>query len=168
MITYRNLMIEEALKFWNMMKALDYETKYMMYEPGERQENEKNLQQLKALIGSAAIREQFLLAAVCGDEIVGYLLAQRGSLNRIAHTAYIVVGIRETFRGQGIGKEFFRQLDIWAIEKGITRLELTVMCKNKVAKHLYEKNGFVVEGVKKNSMKVDHEYVDEYYMAKLL
>jgi RimJ/RimL family protein N-acetyltransferase len=37
-----------------------------------------------------------------------------------------------------------------------------------MAKHLYEKSGFVVEGIKKNAMFVDGEYVDEYYMAKLL
>jgi RimJ/RimL family protein N-acetyltransferase len=34
-------------------------------------------------------------------------------------------------------------------------------------KHLYEKNGFVIEGIKKNSMLVDREYVDEYFMAKI-
>jgi RimJ/RimL family protein N-acetyltransferase len=49
----------------------------------------------------------------------------------------------------------------------VTRLELTVMCKNYAAKHLYEKRGFVVEGVKVQSMLVDDEYMDEYYMSKL-
>lgn len=42
------------------------------------------------------------------------------------------------------------------------------MCPNTVAKNLYEKNGFVVEGIKKNSMIVDGEYIDEFYMAKFL
>lgn len=41
------------------------------------------------------------------------------------------------------------------------------MCPNEMAKHLYEKNGFIVEGVKKKSMIVDGTYVDEYYMAKI-
>ena len=40
------------------------------------------------------------------------------------------------------------------------------MCHNIVAKHLYEKNGFVMEGIKKNSMFVEGKYVDEFYMAK--
>lgn len=42
------------------------------------------------------------------------------------------------------------------------------MCHNLVAKHLYEKNGFVVEGIKKHSMIVDGAYVNEYYIAKLM
>lgn len=48
-----------------------------------------------------------------------------------------------------------------------TRLELTVRCDNEPAIHLYRKNGFVVEGVKKHTMRVNGEYVDEYTMAKL-
>lgn len=40
------------------------------------------------------------------------------------------------------------------------------MCPNIVAKHLYEKNGFVIEGVKKNAVLVDGVYIDEFYMAK--
>ena len=41
------------------------------------------------------------------------------------------------------------------------------MCPNVIAKHLYEKNGFEIEGIKKKSMLVDGVYVDEFYMAKL-
>jgi len=41
------------------------------------------------------------------------------------------------------------------------------MCCNERGRHLYEKNGFVVEGIKKNAMIVDGAYTDEYYMAKL-
>lgn len=88
-------------------------------------------------------------------------------LKRIKHTAYIVVGIREAHRGKGIGTKFFSELDLWAKENLISRLELTVMCPNVIAKHLYEKNGFEIEGIKKKSMLVDGVYVDEFYMAKL-
>ena len=33
---YRKLSLDDAEKFWNLMNQLDYETKYMLYEPGER------------------------------------------------------------------------------------------------------------------------------------
>jgi len=35
MITYRTLNINETQSFWNLMNQLDYETKYMLYEPGD-------------------------------------------------------------------------------------------------------------------------------------
>lgn len=33
---YRKLSVNEAEQFWSLMNQLDYETKYMLYEPGER------------------------------------------------------------------------------------------------------------------------------------
>ena len=79
----------------------------------------------------------------------------------------MVVGIREKYRGIGIGSKLFAELDKWARETKLTRLELSVVCSNIVARPLYEKNGFVIEGTRKNAMIIDGKYVDEYYMAKL-
>ncbi|MDU1538065.1 MAG: GNAT family N-acetyltransferase [Paeniclostridium sordellii] len=86
--------------------------------------------------------DNLVLVATDDETIIGFLSAQRGIAKRIKHTAYIVVGIREKFRGKGIGSKLFSELDIWAKENNITRLELSVICSNIVAKHLYEKNGF--------------------------
>lgn len=161
---YRNLSKNEAEKFWELMNQLDYETKYMLYEPGERI---KNIPRIESLIQNSVEGQDFLLVAEIDNRIVGYILAQKGNLNRIAHSAYIVVGILRDFRGKGIGTEFFKRLAIWAEEKKVTRLELTVICENEVAKHLYEKNGFEIEGIKRNSVFVNGEYLDELYMAKI-
>lgn len=73
----------------------------------------------------------------------------------------------EKYINKGIGNKLFCESDKWARENNIKRLELSVICTNVIAKHLYEKNGFVIEGVKKNAMIIDGEYVDEFYMAKL-
>lgn len=161
----REIKISDADAFWQMQFELDKETKYMMYEPNERT---KNLNLINSLIQKAVEGDNLLLVVENDKEIIGFLSAQRGVPNRIKHTAYIVVGIRKAFQGKGIGTEFLKKLDLWAQQKNITRLELTVICNNIMAKHLYEKNGFVIEGIKKKSMFIDGEYVDEFYMAKLL
>lgn len=148
-----------------MMIALDTETDFMLYEPNERGEDTGRIQ---ASIRQAVQGDNFLWVATSGREIVGYLSAQRGGLNRIRHTAYLVIGIRKGFQGQGLGTRLFNELDPWARAAGITRLELTVLCSNHAARCLYEKNGFAVEGIRKNSMIVNGAYADEYYMAKLI
>lgn len=163
-MNYRKLSVADAENLWQMMNQLDYETKYMLYEPGERQ---KNIPRIEALIQNSVEGEDFLLAAEADNRIVGYISAQRDSLNRTAHSAYIVVGVLKDYRRQGIGTEFFRQLDAWAEEKGIARLELTVVCENEIARCLYEKNGFKAEGIKRKSLFVDGKYLDEMYMAKI-
>lgn len=147
-----------------LMYALDFETKYMMYEPGERS---KDIKRVKDIIHEAIYGENLLLIAENKGELIGYLSAVRGKCKRIHHSAYIVVGIRTAYQNYGIGSKFFIELDNWAKKNHITRLELTVMCQNEAAKYLYEKIGFVIEGVKKQSMIIDGEYVDEYYMSKL-
>lgn len=162
----RPIQVEDAEAFFSMLCSLDNETPFMMYEPNER-EKTTDATALRGKIGYAISMRDFLLVAEEGDNIVGYIWAERGRMNRILHTAYIVVGIREAYQHQGIGTKFFRKLDEWARKNSIVRLELTVECANTAARQLYEKNGFVVEGRRKKSMKLGDEFVDELYMAKL-
>ena len=160
----RKIKIEDANNFLEMLLNLDNETKFMMFEPGERP---TNINIVKNIIEKSINGDNLILVATDEENIVGFLSLQRGEHKRIKHTGYIVVGILEKYRGKGIGSKLFSQLDICAIENKITRLELSVICSNTVAKHLYEKNGFEVEGIKKNSMIIDGKYVDEFYMAKI-
>ena len=48
---------------------------------------------------------------------------------------------------------------------GLERIELEVFVSNAAAIKLYEKAGFVVEGVKKKGRKLDGEYDDLVEMA---
>ena len=160
----RKAELEDSNNLLSMLLALDKETKYMLLEPEER---DNDVSRVQGMIDQSIKGSNFLVVAEDEGKIVGFLSAQRGMLNRIKHKAYIVVGIREAYRTKGIGTKFLGELDVWAKENRITRLELTVMCPNIAAKHLYEKNGFEIEGVKKCSMLVDGEYVNEFYMAKL-
>ena len=161
----RPITLDDVENFYHMMCWLDEETEYMMYEPGECQLKSNNLDDLKERIEVAVSGEDFLMVAVNdNEEIVGYIWAERGKMNRISHTAYIITGIRKAYHRQGIGSKFFNMLYEWAGENGIVRLEFV----NTGAKHLYEKNGFIVEGVRLKSMKVNGRFVDEYYMGKIL
>ncbi len=82
-------------RFFHMLCQLDEETDFMMYEPGERLQRTKSLEPLKGRIESAVSGTDLLLVAE--DEhgtLAGFIWAERGTLNRIAHTAYIVIGVR--------------------------------------------------------------------------
>lgn len=72
------------------------------------------------------------------------------------------------FRGQGLARWLLEEAESWAARSGIRRLELTVMAHNERAIHLYEKAGFVKEGIRKRALRVPGTWVDELYMAKLL
>ena len=119
---YRTLSVDEAEQFWSLMNQLDCETKYMLYEPGERT---KNLSEIGSIIRDSVEGHDFLLVAETDNKLIGYISAQKGRMNRIAHSAYIVVGILTDYRGKGIGTEFFKRLNVWAEENRVVRLELT-------------------------------------------
>lgn len=163
MLTYRTPRPDEARAFFDMLRALDDETRFMMLEPGERRFDEGAL---RARL-EAAQTENLLICAWQDGVPVGFLSADRGGCRRNRHSAYVVTGVRAAWRGQGAGSEFLRRLDAWARENGLTRLELTVMCHNAAALRLYQKNSFEIEGRARRSLMVDGAPVDEYYMAKL-
>ncbi len=168
MIIFKELRIEEVDSFWHLLNSLDAETNYMMYEPKEREQC-TSLQELRADIQSNVIcGNDFLEVAAEDDRMVGYIRGERGRFRRNFHTAYIVVGVLRDHAGKGIGTTFFKNIEKWACENGVHRLELTVECHNHAARHLYEKSGFRIEGIRAKSMLVEGKLVDEYYMAKIL
>lgn len=156
----------DAQRYWNLLNALDYETEFMLYEPGERS---PGLARLEGLLTDAEAHPEdtFVLAAEKNGELVGFVSAGRGGHRRTAHSAYIVCGVRAAHRGQGVGTELFRRLDEWAQANNIHRLELTVLCENEIALRLYRKAGFEIEGTRRHSMRVNGVYKDEYDMSKL-
>lgn len=164
MVLIRNIREDDEEKFLSMLIQLDNETKFMLYEPGERK---RDVDKIRSMIKDAH-QSSFIYIVEDNGKLVGFLLAKRGHVNRIKHRAYIVIGIIKSYTGKGIGKRLLNELDNWATDNGVTRLELTVMKHNERAINLYKKMGYKVEGVKEKSFVVDENYVDEYYMAKIM
>jgi RimJ/RimL family protein N-acetyltransferase len=164
-LTIRKVTLEDAPSLLTLKIQLDSETKFMMLEPGERPQS---LQGEQARIQNILESDNSMIfVAEIDNKIVGHLSVYGDSFKRNKHRAYIVVGILQAFTSQGIGKKLFEALDIWAKEVKLHRLELTVMTHNENAIRLYKKMGFEIEGTKRHSLKIDGQYVDEFYMAKL-
>lgn len=161
----RTVRPEDSDLLIKMLKQLDTETSFMMYEPGERTATADDM---KHRIEQWEKSDSLFLVLENEGDLAGFLSASRGEPSRIRHCAYLVIGILKDYRGRGFGAMLFEKMEQWAKERGITRLELTVMIQNEQARHLYEKMGFYIEGKKERSMIVDGTAVDEYCMAKLL
>ncbi|MEC0304897.1 GNAT family N-acetyltransferase, partial [Terribacillus saccharophilus] len=101
-------------------------------------------------------------------KLVGYLIAIGGNVKRTKHSAYLVICILQKYRGIGIGTKMFDSVIKWAPKHNVSRLELNVVTENKAGLALYKKNGFDIEGTKRNSLNINGETFDEYWMSKLL
>ena len=161
----KKLTSADSFGFLNLLLTLDNETKFMMLEPNERNVSSEDMTLRLSKIDET---NSVLFGAFDDGNLVGYVNVLRGDANRIRHSAYIAMGILLSHTGQGIGKLLLNKVDEWARKYGVTRLELTVMAHNENAIKLYEKMGFNKEGIKKNSILIDGNYIDEYYMGKIL
>ena len=161
-------MITEAdlASYYELSLKLDRETIYRLYEPEERQYDpasftRETLEFLKNPNSNIFLAED-------GNKLVGYLQVIGRTSRRIRHVVSINVAILQVYTGQGLGIRLFEAAEEWAKKIGIKRLDLSVMLNNIPAIKLYEKLGFVKEGIKHGSMNIDGQYIDEMYMYKWL
>jgi len=161
----RSLNVNDSESLLNLMLQLDHESEFMMYEPGERK---TTLEQMRERIESLEPATGIILGVFEEDRIIGFVSLERGSMNRIRHIGYIVIGVIKEASGKGIGGKLLEKLDRWAVEHDIRKLELTVMSHNEKAHNLYLRSGYLDEGIKKMSVQINGGFYDENYMWKVL
>ncbi len=163
----RELVEEDILRYRNLQQALDSETTFMLFEPGEAPDDPAYWEaRLRPFLTES--RHHFWVADD-GDQLVGFLRLVGNRPQRLQHTALVVMGIRRSHWGQGIGTTLMTPAISWAQQHGISRLELTAVVDNRRAVALYHKMGFRVEGLRRHSLQLaDGQFVDEYSMARIL
>lgn len=72
------------------------------------------------------------------------------------------------FRGQGIGSRLLRETVEAAKHAGLKRIELEVFSSNRVAIALYQRHGFIQEGVKRQARVLDGVVDDVICMGFVL
>ena len=103
--------------------------------------------------------------AVEGERVVGWcdIIPMKGI--DFSHCGGLGMGVHKDYRGQGIGTRLLETTLEASKEFGIERIELEVYTSNTHAIRLYEKLGFVHEGVKTKARKLDGKYYDIKIMA---
>ncbi len=111
---------------------------------------------------------QLMLIGKINDEIVSQLFLSRSSNQRLLHIGEIGLSVSKKYWGLSIGSHMLAWAISWAKHKNLVKLHLQVRVDNKSAVKLYEKFGFLVEGMLKKSIKIQDHFYDEYVMGLLL
>ena len=106
--------------------------------------------------------------ALEGDRVVGWADVVRGWAPAIAHVGTLGMGVLPGYRGRGIGESLLRACLAQARTRGITRVELSARADNARAISLYERVGFVREGVKRGAMRYEGVDYDCVMMGLML
>ena len=103
--------------------------------------------------------------AILRGEVVGWCDISR--LDRLiqAHRGALGMGIVASHRRRGLGLRLINTVLAQARKVGFVRVELCVHADNARAIALYDKVGFVREGVQRDATRIDGQYGDTIMMA---
>lgn len=101
-------------------------------------------------------------------QIVGIARVLRGELEMKRHTGLFRTWLIDSAQGIGIGTEIMKYTLEWCKLNELHKLCLTVFASNGLAQKLYERYGFVQEGIQKEQLKINGQFDDEVFMAYFL
>lgn len=132
---------------------------YLLYEPMDEMAFRPVFEEL--------LQKQLLFIYQDGEEAIGMckLVPQ---FHRNAHMIYLGgVAIHPNFAGKGHGEKMLGEVIALARKKGLRRIELSTATNNFKAIRLYEKMGFLKEGVLRNYTWFPSEdrFIDEVMMS---
>ncbi|MBB2700365.1 GNAT family N-acetyltransferase [Rhizobium phaseoli] len=105
--------------------------------------------------------------ALIGDEVVGWCDISRHFFPSHAHRGNLGMGILPAYRGRGLGRKLMETTLSAAQQTGFARVELDVYEDNSRAIALYEKMGFVREGIIRRAARIDGRFIDAIGMSFL-
>jgi RimJ/RimL family protein N-acetyltransferase len=109
--------------------------------------------------------EHLVLVAEADGEVVGNVLVSVDRGVATEHIGVLSIVIADGWREVGIGTELVAAAQRWVRERGLRKLSLGVFPDNARAIAVYERRGFVREGVRRMQYRSGDTFRDEVLMA---
>ena len=148
--------------FHRCVDAVARERRYLGFVAGPPLEQSRAF--IRMLLDGGGVQ---VLAIQGGGEVVGWCDLMRDPRDGFGHGWRLGMGLLPEARGRGVGRRLAQAGITAAVARGAERIELEVFASNARAIALYERLGFVREGVKRRARKLDGQYEDNVPMALL-
>jgi RimJ/RimL family protein N-acetyltransferase len=109
--------------------------------------------------------EHLALVAEADGDVVGNVLVSVDRGVATEHIGVLSICIAAEWRDVGIGSELVSAAQRWVRERGLRKLSLGVFPDNERAIAVYERRGFVREGLRRMQYRSADQYRDEVLMA---
>ncbi len=86
----------------------------------------------------------------------------------VKHIATFGMAVAKDYWTEGLGSKMLELMIEHAKKEGVLRIEAEVRAVNENGVRLYQRHGFKIEGLREKAAFIDGNYVDEYYIAKIL
>lgn len=164
-ITIREASVDDAQELVSTVKEYIEDSEYIPYTKGEFNPTVEFEKEWIQTLNNQ--KNSLLLLAIHNDKIIGNISVNGSQRNMAAHTACIGIGLLREWRNQGVGSILFNSVIEWAKKNPeLEILWLETYTTNKEGRALYEKYGFVEDGIQRNFIKIsDKEYADNLMMS---
>lgn len=166
-VTLRPARLDDAGKWLAFLLQLDVETDFMLFEAGERDQSvEKCANAIERILAVPGAKLLFLEDA--RGDIVGYFKGDVMPVERKAHVMGLSCAILRQYQGDA-GSRSLREFMAQVRAEGIVRrVEASIMASNVRMLGLSLHLGAVIEGLRRESIHMRGQYVDEYILAVLV
>jgi len=162
----RAIEASDARSFIHLQEEVFQQTDFMY---NVQNELDLTVQQLrKNLTYWKQLKNRTILLCVLNGIFAGYAVIHGYKHSKAKHVASVRLAVKEEHQRKGIGSELMKAVESWSTQRGISRLELSVMEHNGVALDLFKKLGFQQEGIRQNAIKLNDNYINEYSLSKIL
>jgi len=167
-INIRQATADDAAEFVDLLKVLDSESNFLLWEPGER--NVTADQQGTRLSDAFNSTTKRFSVAIDTDAnaLIGFCWCAAGTVIRKQHEVSVAMAVLQKHHGRGAGTALLNAQISWAKAHKFHRMSLSVSPANFAAIHIYKKAGFVLEGTERDSIKLGDRYEDSLIMGLIL
>jgi GNAT superfamily N-acetyltransferase len=114
------------------------------------------------------IRSRVFFVATVDDEVVGWVHLESPNYEKLSHTAELTMGVREEYRGHGIGSHLMERGLDWARSQGYEKVYQSLPATNQEAVRFLEEHRWETEALRQAHYKIEGEYAAEQMMAVML
>ena len=157
---------EHVLGFQRCVDVVARERRYLTFIEGPPVEMAREF--VRHVVATGGVHLVALTPAVSPEpvgDVVGWCDIIRDTRAGFTHGGRLGMGLVPSYRGRGIGAQLVLAALKRAAEQGLDRIELEVYGSNARAIALYERLGFVREGVKRAARRLDGRVEDNILMA---
>ncbi|MBX3022255.1 MAG: GNAT family N-acetyltransferase [Bdellovibrionales bacterium] len=167
-IVFKSLAPEDAENFLKFREQVAHESTHTMHYVG--MELPGVAEAAKRLAIQQGDKAGINIAAFDGDKVVAYLNFRLPWSEHpwVQHVGQFGMMVLKEYWGQGIGMRLLDLQDTYARSIGVSRLEAMVRVKNDRGIQLYLRNGYKIEGTREKAARINGEFHDEYFIAKIL
>ncbi len=163
-VTISEATMDDAQAIINFYNRVGGESDYLSFGKNEFTSDVENYK--SALEATRLEKNSIIYIATVNREIISIASIHSNQKTRSKHVGTLGIVVSQQFIGQGVGRKMMELLIDWAKTNEITRkITLVTREDNDTAIQLYEKLGFVKEGLSLKDNLVDDVYYNSLMMA---